>query len=104
MEKMTKLTKREEKQLLEKFGLAVGDRIICVDDDTDEDQQHKAPKDLQRGKIYKIEGFDFSQVPNWNTHWNDKEFVKIQWMWTRVKLHGIDRLQYLDLFNKIEIK
>lgn len=91
----------------------IGDVVICIDDDSDDEQLGgstiilKGTKGLKEGKDYRIVELDFKHVPdrmhaNGYAIWTTSEYPMVQWAWTYalVEGHGFSKWMFLKHFKR----
>ena len=77
----------------------IGDKIICIDDDSQNEDLGlsgivlKGTKGLNVDDEYEIQSLDFSQIPknkgNYGEKvWSDEEYPAIRWYWTLAWIKG----------------
>lgn len=77
----------------------IGDRVICIDDDLQDEQLGlstiilKGTVGLKEGKEYEIKNIDLKHVPsrmhsNGYAIWTKEEYPEVQWSWTYALISG----------------
>ena len=90
-----------------------GDVVICIDDDSDDEQLGcstiilKGTKGLKVGKEYVITSISFEHVPKrLHPHgyaiWTNREYPIVQWAWTYALIqgHGFCQWMFLKHFKR----
>jgi len=82
----------------------VGDVVICVDDDSEDEDLGMSGhvlygrRDLRVGKEYIVESINDRCVPEDPSHWTDEEWPFIKEYWQMLKLKGIGQEAWAHLF------
>ncbi|NJO63646.1 MAG: hypothetical protein HC836_37290 [Richelia sp. RM2_1_2] len=81
---------------MKNIPVKIGDIVVCVDDDSEDEDLGlsgivlEGRRDLKIGKEYTVETIDTRHVPKKNTHWKaGKEFQDVQESWLMITLKGI---------------
>lgn len=91
----------------------IGDRIICIDDDSQDEELGmsgivlKGTVGLKVGSEYEIKDIDLRHVPsrmhrNGYAIWTKEEYLDVQWAWTYalVEGHGFSKWMFLKHFKR----